>query len=240
MRPLVLVHGFMGGSDQWRSLEPLAEGRPLVRIDLPGFGRNAHLPVIDGIVGFADWVLAELDRKGIGTFDLLGHSMGGMIVQEMIRRAPERVARLVLYGTGAIGVLPGRFETIETSMARARSDGPESTARRISATWFLAGEAAVAYPDCAEIAARSGLPAILAGLGAMKTWSGEDHVPRIGSPTLILWGDGDRTYPWSQTETLWRGIPGSSLAVVPGCAHAVHLEKPGLFNALVLDFLSGA
>ncbi|MEW9922081.1 alpha/beta fold hydrolase [Marimonas sp. MJW-29] len=238
MRPLVLVHGFMGGSDQWKGQAPLGETRPLVTVDLPGFGRNAHLDPIDRIEGFADWVLSDMSRQGIGTFDLLGHSMGGMIVQEMVHRAPERVARLILYGTGAVGVLPGRFEPISTSMERARTDGPAATARRISATWFLDTESAPAYADCAAIAEKSSLPVILAGLDAMQSWSGEKNLARITAETLILWGDRDRTYPWSQTETLWRGITGSSLAVIPGCAHAVHMEEPALFNRLVERFLS--
>lgn len=236
--PLVLVHGFMGGSDQWGLQSPLGQGRDLIRVDLPGFGRNAHLPPVDSIGGFADWVLDEVTRRGVDRFDLLGHSMGGMIVQEMIHRAPERVGKLVLYGTGSLGVLPGRFEPIEVSMQRAREDGAEATARRISATWFLDAEAAE-YPACADIAAQSSLNAILAGLEAMKGWSGEALLAAIASPTLVLWGDGDRTYQWPQTERLWRSISGSQLAVVPGCAHAVHLEKSWLFNALVADFLAG-
>lgn len=239
MRPLVLVHGFMGGSDQWADQSVLAEGREVVAVDLPGFGRNAAMDPIDSVAAFADWVLAELTRQGIDDFDLLGHSMGGMIVQEMTHRAPARVARLVLYGTGAVGVLPGRFEPIETSMQRAREDGPEATARRISATWFLDREASPAYPACADIAARSTLPAIIAGLEAMRGWSGEDRLSTIACPTLVVWGDGDRTYPWSQTERLWQTIPGAGLAVVPSCAHAVHMERSALFNALVAGFLSG-
>lgn len=238
MKPLVLVHGFMGGSEQWKLQAPLAEGRTLVALDLPGFGLNADLDPIDRIEGFAAWALDELTRRGIDRFDLLGHSMGGMIVQEMVRMAPERVDRLVLYGTGSVGVLPGRFETIETSMQRARQDGAEATARRIAATWFLACERAEAYEVCAAIAQRSRLPAILAGLDAMRNWSGQDALGRIAARTLILWGDGDRTYPWSQIEALWREIPNSNLAVLPGCAHAVHMERPGIFNEIVAEFLS--
>ncbi|MDU8909740.1 alpha/beta hydrolase [Aestuariicoccus sp. MJ-SS9] len=237
MTPLVLVHGFMGGSDQWALQAPLAEGRDLVRVDLPGFGRGADLPPIDSIPGFAAWVLEEVTRQGVDRFDLMGHSMGGMIVQEMIRQAPGRVARLILYGTGAVGVLPGRFEPIETSMQRTRDDGPASTARRIAATWFLQREAAAQYQACAAIAEKSGLPAILAGLAAMRDWSGVDHLPQIASETLLIWGDGDRTYQWSQVETLWRTIPRCQLAVVPGCAHAVHMERPDIFNRLVKGFL---
>ena len=48
---------------------------------------------------------------------------------------------------------------------------------------------------------------------------------------------GDRAYLWPQPEKLWREIDGAQLAVIPGCAHAVHLEKAYLFNAVLLDFL---
>ena len=50
--------------------------------------------------------------------------------------------------------------------------------------------------------------------------------------------DHDRTYDWSQPQALWNGIKGSQLAVVPGCAHAVHLEAPEIFNSLVDRFLN--
>ena len=239
MRPLVFVHGFMGGGAQWRLQSPLEAGRELICVDLPGFGANAEQDPINSIAGFAEWVLADLKRQGIEEFDLLGHSMGGMIVQEMVRQAPARICRLILYGTGASGVLPGRFETIETSMQRARTDGATATARRISATWFLHREAAAEYPACATIAEQSGLPAILAGLEATRDWSGLDSLARIHHPVMIIWGDGDRTYGWPQIEQMWRTIPDSHLAVLPACAHAVHLERPHLFNALVDDFLTG-
>ncbi|WP_299690790.1 alpha/beta hydrolase [uncultured Tateyamaria sp.] len=238
MTPLVLVHGFMGGGAQWDAQAPLACCRDLIVVDLPGFGQNADMAPIDSISGYAAWVLAELSRRGVHRFDLLGHSMGGMIVQDMVRQAPDRVHHLILYGTGPVGVLPGRFETIETSMARARNDGAEATARRIAATWFLRGAADLAYAPCSDLAARAGLPAILAGLEAMRNWSGEAHLPHIASPTLVLWGDRDRTYAWPQIETLWTGIADTELAVVPGCAHAVHLESPGLFNRVLERYLT--
>lgn len=237
MIPLVLVHGFMGGSDQWADQQELAQARDLICVDLPGFGRNAHLPPIDRIDGFAEWVLAELRRQGVERFDLLGHSMGGMIVQDMVRQAPSRINRLILYGTGPIGVLPGRFETIETSIRRAEEDGAKPTARRISATWFLHRDKAAGYPACAAIAEKSALNAIQAGLHAMQGWSGEAHLPDITAQTLVIWGAHDRTYPWSQAEALWRRIPNSDLAVVPRCAHAVHAERPRIFNLLVAEFL---
>ncbi len=237
MTPLVMVHGFMGGSEQWAEQDPLAGDRDLIRLDLPGFGRNAHLPAIDRIEGFASWVLDTLTRRGIDRFDLLGHSMGGMIVQDMHRLAPQRINRLVLYGTGALGELPGRFEPIETSIHRLQADGAEATARRISATWFRDPENAPEYPASADIAAMAHEPAMIAGLRAMQNWSGETALPSIQTPTLVLWGDLDRSYAWPQVNQLWQSIPTSNLAVVPGCAHAVHSEQPQIFNSIVASFL---
>lgn len=70
----------------------------------------------------------------------------------------------------------------------------------------------------------------------MEGWNGEPNLVAIKSPTLVIWGDHDRTYPWHQTEQLWTAIDDTSLAVIPNCAHAAHLEKPGIFNSILRDF----
>ena len=54
---------------------------------------------------------------------------------------------------------------------------------------------------------------------------------------LVLWGERDRSYSWSQVEMLWKTLPNAELAVMPGAAHAAHLEKPKLFHAILDDFL---
>ncbi|MEM9583007.1 MAG: alpha/beta hydrolase [Pseudomonadota bacterium] len=238
MTPVVFVHGFMGGSAQWQAQQAALAARDVICVDLPGFGKHAEMDAFDTIAGFAQWVLDDLTSKGAERFHLVGHSMGGMVAQEMVALAPERIDRLVLYGTGAEGVLPGRFETIETSKRRALTEGSRITARRISATWFLHKEAAFAYADCAAIAELSSSRAILAGLDAMGRWSGTANLPLVSSRTLVVWGDRDRTYQWSQTQQLWQSVPNASLAVMPDCAHAAHLEKPDLFNHIILDFLA--
>ena len=238
MTPLVLVHGFMGGSAQWDGyVDKLTRQRDLIAVDLPGFGAHAHLPPIDSIGGYADWVIQHLRDLGVERYHLLGHSMGGMIAQEIAVLDAGRIERLVLYATGPVGVLPGRFETIEVSKQRAAQDGPYATARRISATWFLQCEAAAGYEACAAVAVQATLEAMHTGLDAMQVWSGEQNLGLIDHKTLVLWGDHDRTYQWPQIQRLWQTIPNASLAVVPGCAHAVHAEKPGLFEHLLLDFL---
>lgn len=236
--PLLLIHGFMGGSAQWETVgAALGDRIDILAIDHPGYGAAAGRTAPGRIEDFAANALDWATSQGADRFHLLGHSMGGMIAQEMIAMAPERVEKLVLYGTGATGVLPGRFETIAESKRRVEADGPVATARRISATWFLNGADSPAYEDCAAIAELTSVQAMHAGLDAMEAWRAVDKLPAIRSETQIIWGDGDRSYAWAQIEQLWTTIPNARLAVIPGCSHAAHLEKPGIFNLILEDFL---
>ena len=238
MNTIVFVHGFMGGSKQWAAQkESFGSDFRICAVDLPGYGESSHLPAPDRIRNFAEFVLDKLSEEGIDQFHLIGHSMGGMVVQEILSLAPSRVDKLVLYGTGASGKLADRFETFAESKRRAMEDGARATARLISATWFLERENSSVYESCAAIAERSSLQSICAGLDAMENWSLVSELSKITVPTLVIWGDKDRTYSWKQTEELWRKIPDSNLAVIPLCAHAVHLENPSLFNAIVKEFL---
>ena len=235
---LVLVHGYLGGSAQWaEQVEQFSADFNVIAIDLPGFGQKNDIDAPDTISGFAESVLDRLDRQKIDRFHLLGHSMGGMIVQEMVTLAPRRIEKLILYGTGPVGVMPGRFETLDESRQKVKQFGVEKIGPQIASTWFLHGTEAPGYPLCATLAQKASLQAALAGLDAMQTWSGVSRLKDILSPTLVLWGDGDRAYQWQQPEQLWREIKDAQLAVIPACSHAVHLEKPHLFNAVLKDFL---
>lgn len=236
--PLVLVHGYLGGSAIWADqIARFSPFRDVICPDLAGFGASASLTAPDTIAGHAENVLALLDHLEVRRFDLLGHSMGGMIVQEMVRLAPDRIERLVLYGTGPQGVMPGRFETIEESRRKLLRDGLSATSNRIAATWFMQGKRAEGYPLCQALGQQASLQAAVASLQAWESWDGRPNLHAIRCPTLVLWGSHDGSYDWLQPQALWRGIPGADLAVVPNSAHNVHLEKPAFFDALLADFL---
>ena len=102
MIPVVFVHGFMGGSRQWQGQHDAFGDIDVITVDLPGFGENADQEPLETIEDYATWVLDELSERDISRFHLVGHSMGGMVAQEMVAQAPERVERLVLYGTRRI------------------------------------------------------------------------------------------------------------------------------------------
>jgi len=238
--PLVLVHGYLGSNRMWgEQIEHFSKSFDVIAPDLAGFGASADRPAPDSIAGHAQLLLDLLDELQVDRFHLLGHSMGGMIVQQMAAMAPERIIRLVLYGTGPKGVLPDRFETIEASRQRLQGEGLAATGRRIAATWFMAGQDAPAFNLCVQAGAKASMQAALASLTAWEHWTGTPLLEKLNMPTLVVWGDHDKSYGWQQPEALWRGIRNANLAVVPGCAHNVHLEKPLIFNAIVEDFLHG-
>lgn len=237
--PLILVHGYLGGSAMWQDqIAFFSQDFDVVAPDLPGFADSKHLEAPQTIVGYAERVLEFLTALGIEDFYLLGHSMGGMIVQQMALLAGSRVKKLVAYGTGPVGVMPDRFETIAQSRQRLETDGLAVTAERIAATWFIAEKSAPGYALCKELGAKASFDAALTCLTAWENWNVSSVLEKIKAPTLVLWGDRDRSYGWQQPKALWKGIPNSSLAVVPGCAHNVHMEKPDLFNRIVADFLA--
>jgi len=236
--PLVLVHGFLAGARIWQGqIETFKDRFDVVAFNLPGFGESRQITAPDTIVGFAEIILKQLSSIGIGKFHLMGHSMGGMIVQAMAALAPDRISKLICYGTGPVGVLPNRFETIEQSRQRFQNDGIKATAKQIAATWFIDGEGAKKYPLCVELGLQTSMQAALASLSAWETWDGRPQLSNIKAETLVVWGDRDRSYGWSQPEALWKGIENSALAVVPNCAHNVHLEREEIFNTIIGDFL---
>lgn len=236
---LVFVHGYLGGAAQWaQEIARFKDAFDVIAPNLPGFGAAADRPGCASIEEMAAAVLGLLDELGIAEFLLVGHSMGGMIAQQMAADRPDAVKRLVLYGTGPLGLMPDRFEPIDTSRERLLADGVECTIRRIGATWFKAGAAAAGYPLLVEIGAQANPQAAMAGLGAMAAWDGRAALPRLSMPTLVLWGDSDKSYRWPQVHSLWSNIPDARLSVVPGTSHAVHLEKPGFFHAILADFLT--
>ena len=83
-----------------------------------------------------------LEQKEINNFNLLEHSMGGMIAQEMTKLAGAKILKLICCGTGPRGNIPRQFETINQSREKLKINGLEVTANRIAKTWFIDEEKA--------------------------------------------------------------------------------------------------
>ena len=236
--PLVLVHGFLGSSIMWQpQIEHLQRYYRIITPDLPGFGKSKKIKSHNNINSMAKVVLNCLKEKQIEKFYLLGHSMGGMIVQEMTKLAGEQITKLICYGTGPIGNIPGRFETIDESREKLKKNGLKITAQRIAKTWFVEEDRAKYFYLCNEAGKETTINAADNALIAMKNWSGLENLKNIKNFTMIIWGDKDKAYNFDQVDILNKKIVNSNLNVFKNCSHNVHLEMPNAFNKCVTNFL---
>jgi len=236
--PLVLIHGFLGSSRMWGpQIDFFKDYFRVITPDLPGYGKSNKTTSHNSIQSIANLLLDRLGEKKIDKFHLLGHSMGGMVVQEMAKKDGNKILKLVCYSTGPRGEMPGRFETVEQSRENLKKKGLEVTAKNIAKTWFIKGEDAKYFDICIESGKQTSMKAADDALIAFKNWNGVDTLKNIKNETLIVWGDQDKSYNLEQIKTLEKSIKKSKLVIFKNCAHNVHLEKPDQFNNTIKNFL---
>ena len=122
--PLVLVHGYLGSSEMWSlQKEFLSKHFRVITPALPGFGESYKAKSLNSINQIAKLLLKLIKEKKINEFHLIGHSMGGMIAQEMVKISENKIQKLICFSTGSVGDIPGRFETMNTTRDRLKKDG---------------------------------------------------------------------------------------------------------------------
>ena len=237
--PLVMVHGFLGSSIMWDpQIQDFKKNFRVIAPDLPGFGYSEKVKPCNSINSMAKSILDLIEQKNINKFHLLGHSMGGMIVQEMARIAGSKILKLICYSTGPIGKIPGRFETIKKSKENLKKKGLRRTANNIVRTWFIKADKSKYFNLCIECGNQTSFEAADKALTAFQKWNGINALKNIKNETLIVWGDKDKSYNLDQIITLKENIENSKLEIFKDCAHNVHLEKPEKFNRIIKNFLS--
>ena len=237
--PFVFVHGYLGSSKMWNFQKEFFSKHYRVIIPaLPGFGESHNIKSLDSINKMAREIIDLLDQKNIDKFNLIGHSMGGMIVQEITKLIGDRVNKLICFATGSIGEIPGRFETIDETRKKLKKDGTEVSFSRVPKKWFVKGDKDKNYFLCKNAVKDVSLEAADNALLAMKNWRGKENLKNIKNETLIIWGDKDTSYNFDQVDTLKKNIKNSRLEIFKNCAHNVHLEQPDQFNNLVQKFIS--
>ena len=235
---VVLQHGFVGGRGYFApTINHLAPHFDVVAPDLPGFAGSAGTPAPESLEGFAATLVELLTSIGVKRFSFLGHTTAGMIAQQIALDYSNQIEKLVLYGTSSSWSLPQRFETLDQTIARFESDGIVKSARRLAATWFVAGKKHPFFEMCADAGAGADLASAVPTLRAVERWSVTDRLSEIGMPTLIICGDADCSTHPDESIALWHGIPEANLSIVYGCAHNVHLKAPEVFNRILCNFL---
>ena len=213
--PLVLVHGFLGGIDEWDDLvAQFAPSFDVIAVDLPGFGGSAAIPAPATLAGYADLVVEVLDALDIERCMLLGHSLGSMIAQQFALDHRHRVERLVLYGAASTGNLPGASRhSMPRSTASSASGSPKAP-RRSSLRWFVAGRSHPAYETYRRMAEAARTDTAVATLRAIAQWQVTDRLGSIDAPTLVIGGDRDRSTEPAEQFRLWRALPFGQLCIL--------------------------
>ena len=236
--PLVLVHGYLGSSEMWKLQKDYLQKKfRIIAPALPGFGESFNAKSLNSISLMAKFIIQQIDLKNIDKFNLMGHSMGGMIVQEIANLYGDRINKLICFATGPIGDIPGRFEPINTSIKKLGEEGIKEQVKRIPPKWFVEGEQAKNYYFCENAVKNISEETARNALIAMRDWNGLENLKKIKNKTLIIWGDKDKSYNFEQVSTLKNNIPDSDLKIFKNCCHNVHLEQPQKFNQVVEDFL---
>jgi len=204
-----MVQGVSGSTYVQPQIDFFKDHFRIITPDLPGFGKSNKAKSHNSIQSIANLLINCLEEKKIHKFHLLGHSMGGMVVQEMAKKVGDKISKLVCYSTGPRGEMPGRFETVDESRKNLQKNGLETMARNIAKTWFIKGENAKYFDVCIEIGKQTSMEAVDNSLVAFKNWNGVDTLKNIKKETLIVCGDQDKSYNLEQIQTLENNIENS-------------------------------
>jgi poly(3-hydroxyalkanoate) depolymerase len=228
--PLLLLTGIGANLDMWAPIERRFEGRELIAFDAPGSGGSQRPPLPRRMGGLADLTRELMDVLAIDRADVLGYSFGGALAQELARRAPERVRKLVLCATGpGLGGMPPRPMAALMLATPARYYHPKLLALTLP---HVAGGRTKRDPAVlAEHAgARLSRPPDPLGyafqLYAAAGWTSLPWLHRIEHPTLIVAGDDDPAVPLTNARMLAKRIPGARLHVIRGGGHLFLLDEP--------------
>lgn len=214
---LVLLHGAGANADVWEPLARRLDAFDLAIPSLPGRGGSAG-PAFERADEAAGWLEEWLAELGGPPPIVLGHSYGGGVAIELAL-ASERVAGLVLVGTGAkLRVHPTILETAEQA---ARIGEPVPSRFAFSRE---ADPAAIARYERA--AGRTPPEAALADWRACDGFDRRADLPRIGAPALVVGGAADALTPPKYHRYLAEHLPRAQLELVPGAGHMLPWEQP--------------
>jgi len=239
-RPLLLINGLGGNVDMWRAVEGrFAEVAHTITFDSPGCGRSPMLHGHVTIRRLAKMVSAALDELGHEEIDVLGFSLGGLIAQQLAHGDDGRVRRMALVATACgWGSMPGSPDALALVSMPLRY---HSRLVYEQTRWLLAPADRELLERAPALAAarRKYPPSVLgymAQLWAGALWSSLPWLRSVGTPTLVVHGDGDRLVPAANAVQLARHLPCSRLHVAPGEGHLLVFDSESAALPLLVDF----
>ncbi len=226
--PVVLIPGLLGSPRLYAGQVPeLWRFGPVMVAD---HTRDESMSAI------ARRILAAAPPK----FALVGLSMGGYISFEILRTAPERVAKLALLDTSARPDLPEQTQGRREQIAEAKAGRLLEVLDRAFATWVHpARRDDRALRDLVvAMANETGVDGFvnqqLANIGRVDSRPG---LAAIRCPTLVLVGEQDAVTPPERAAEIANGIPGARLVIVPDCGHMSAVERPEKVTGALVELL---
>ena len=252
--PLVLLHALGESALDWRWVLPaLAHMHRVYAVDLPGFGYSGKPSAEYSPAFFTSFVGAYLDALRLERTALVGNSLGGLVALHLALSDPARVSALGLVASAGLGravtyalrlpTLPGYGE-----MAVAWGKTPLGAAQRAwsRVSLLFAHPERVPAEWITEQTRLAQLPGFMeATISALRTCvdlGGQREVlvnqlPRLQMPTLVIWGERDRVFPYSQGQRAVSCLRQGFLELIPDCGHLAHVERPHRFAAILGEFL---
>lgn len=239
---LVFLHGIGGAARAWRSqLESFADRYHAVAWDMPGYGQSKPLAAAVSIATLAAALQDFLTQIGAHDTILVGHSIGGMIVQQWLTTRPRNAAAIVLAQTSpAFGKADGDWQK---SFIEARLGPLDRGATMAELAPGLVKELVGDDPDARGLelarACMAGVPeaSYRASMLALLGFDQRHALKDIKVPTLVLAGSRDRNAPAPMMQKMASYIPGATYVELDGAGHLVNLEQPAAFDAALDKFL---
>lgn len=239
---LVLVHGLGGSRRTWSDLAPLLARHARVHIpDLRGCGDSTRGTAPYTLSRAADDIDGVARALGLSRYIVVGHSLGGVIVQDLLTRHPSAVAGAVLISTSSrIGEKAAENwkRLAEMVEANGLSQSLASLARGFSE------EFAAAHPDVlathATISAATDRSVYAEQARAASSYDYTAALASVTCPVLVLQGLADRLTPPGGSVLLHRALPaGARLEMIEGAGHNLPIEMPERVAELILEFARG-
>jgi 3-oxoadipate enol-lactonase len=239
--PLVFLHGIGGAARAWRGQIATFGGRcRAIAWDMPGYGGSAPLATVS-IATLADALQDFLDQVGATKPVIVGHSIGGMIVQQWLVKHPGTAAAVVLAQTSpAFGKADGDWQK---SFIEARLGPLDRGETMRSLAPLLVKDLVGDDPDAGAMElARDCMAAVpessyRASMLALLGFDQRSALREIQVPTLVLSGSKDKNAPAPMMAKMAAYIRSATYVELEGVGHLVNLERPGIFNAALDQFL---
>lgn len=237
---LLLIHGLGSCKEDWEAqAAPFARHCKVVSFDLRGHGQSDKPAGPYSIAQFAADGAALLRGLHIDAAHVVGISLGGAVAFQLALDHPALVKTLTIVNSGPDATVRKFKEKLAIWMRSyiVRRKGMGKLADLIGPRLFPRPENRAERERFIERTARNDPQAYLHAFQALIGWSVSDRIGAIACPVLAIAADRDYT-PLSMKEAYVAQIPGAKLEVVSDAHHALPMEKPAQFNAVLERFLA--